>query len=327
MNEDNTTNDNLDDFSAEFFGTSSPAPKSDSEELKVETSEETSIEEETHVEDSAEVEETLVEDASNETDEEHDDDVPRLKGKKKTAQDRIDEVTKARREAEREIERLKAELEKFSAPKEKPAETEGPKATEDGRPTPDDLDADGNPKYALGEFDPEYLIDLQDWRLEFRLNEIAKKEKEQEIAQKQQEQASRLVNEWEGKLTEAEKEIPNVREKGQQLTEAFAELDAGYGEYLAQTIMQLEAGPAVMAYLADNLEEAQEAVSNGPMAATVFLGRLDAMLGAKQPKNLKPKVSSAPTPPPKLNRGSDGKFSVPPDTDDLSAFEKVFYKK
>jgi hypothetical protein len=92
--------------------------------------------------------------------------------------------------------------------------------------------------------------------------------------------------------------------------------------------MQLDNGPQIMDYLSQNIGEAQRIVASGPVAATLAIGKLDAMF-TKPPveKKSNKKVSDAPAPPTERARGSNGQFTVPPDTDDLDAFEKIFFQR
>ena len=89
-------------------------------------------------------------------DEQEESNALKLKPKKKTAQERIDELTAARRAAEREAEDLRRQLAERSQPK----EVETKEAVEaPAGPTPDDVDANGEAKYPLGEFDPGFIRD------------------------------------------------------------------------------------------------------------------------------------------------------------------------
>lgn len=245
----------------------------------------------------------------------------KLKPKKKSAQERIDELTAARRAAEREVEDLRRRLEeKDSQPKE--VETKAAPVVADG-PTPDDLSDDGEPKYPLGEFDPGYIRDLTRFTLQQERDAI----KAQEAAERQAEQERAAVAEiqrgWQERLAAAQESLPDIQEKGMALEATFESLDPAYGQYLAQTIMAMENGPQVLYYLSDHLEEAQAIVAGGPLKATLGLGELNAMFKNKAETPVK--VTKAPEPPQTLARGSGGKAEVPDDTDDLEAFAKKFY--
>jgi hypothetical protein len=82
-------------------------------------------------------------------------------------------------------------------------------------------------------------------------------------------------------------------------------------QILAKTIMQLDNGPSVMEYLADNLDEADRIVKMGTNVALLQLGRLDAMFIEPSVEELPPvKPTAAPRPPAALSRGSGGKATV-----------------
>jgi hypothetical protein len=86
--------------------------------------------------------------------------------------------------------------------------------------------------------------------------------------------------------------------------------------------MSMDYGPDVLYHLSTNLEEAKQIVNSGPARATIALGRLEARyaLQEDEKKQQKLKVSKAPTPPDRLNKGSMVSKEIPDDTDDLDAF-------
>jgi hypothetical protein len=131
-------------------------------------------------------------------------------------------------------------------------------------------------------------------------------------------------------LDKAEAEEPDIRENIRTLTEVFADIEPNYGEYLASTIMFSDYGPQIMNYLSQNIGEAQRIVASGPAAATLALGRLESKFIAstqQEEKRNTRQVSNAAPPPTERARGRGGQFTVAPDTDNLDAFEKEFYKK
>lgn len=324
---DNTTvavdTDNLNDFELLFNGKAEAAPEEKEPVAPVEP------------EDVPENDDTPEDDSLAPSDSEDAVDIPdddqeesktlKLKPKKKSAQERIDEVVANWRQTERELEKALAKLEEKERPKEvgKPVETTADIVK--GEPTPDDLDENGDVKYPLGDFDPKYIKDLMKFTFEKEANEAkAKQEAEQRRALEEQAKAE-LRNEWQEKLTEAEKVYPDLQQKGMRLDSVVANLDPSYGEYLAETIMSLDNGPEVLYYLSDNLEEAKRLVASGPLKATVGLGELNAMFKKKAESPVK--VTKAPEPPADRARGTNGRFEIPDDTDDLEAFAKKFYNK
>lgn len=315
----------LDDFSAEFFGQTSDTPTEATEEVKPEDQE---------IDAPETNEDTQPEDDALEQDDETDElqqEEPAPKPKKNRFQERIDELTTARREAERREQALAAKLEALEAKfnqNEKP--TPAPQVKEDTGPQPTDTNDDGSEKYPLGEFDPNYIRDLTRHELSQQLKA------QQEATAKDQERLkieaaqAQLQTEWNEKITPAQERYPDFQEKGQQLVDSFSDLDPAYSQYLANTLMEMEYGPDVLYYLASNPDEAQKIIKSGATKATIALGRIESKfaLAEAEKQIARPKVSQAPTPPSHLNKGSDtAKPAIRGDEDDLDLFEKEFLKK
>lgn len=302
--------DNLDDFAKLLSGKAKPA--------------EEAISEDPAIEDDIPEEDTL---APEDTEAEEEDDVEDVKPepkKKKSAQERINELTRERREAERREAELIKRLENLeSKGKTEPTAV----VTEAKAPTPDDVDAEGNPKYPLGEFDPGFARD----NVKFILAEERKQmEAEAAIKQRQaaeQQEFEKISSAWAQKIENIEERLPDFAEKGAELQEAFIDIDPVHGDYLASTIMSLEYGPEVLYYLAENLDVAEKIIKMNPVAATIQLGRLETQFIPK--KESKPKVSNASEPPPVTTRGTGSKSQVPVDSldTDLDSFADVFFKK
>jgi chemotaxis protein histidine kinase CheA len=314
--------DNLDDFSALMFGSAKPA--SEPAEEPKEPAVEDNVPEDVP-EDSVEVDADVEVDEDDLTPEPE----PEVKPKKKTAQDRINELIAKQREAERTAEAEKsarASLEAKLAALEAalPKTPEAPKPEPEGKPSATALNEDGTMKYPLGEFDPTFISDITRWTIDSVTKERQVEAQRAAQAQAEQQANAELEQHWQGKLAEAEKVIPDLRTKGQELVGTFADLNPDYGQFLAQTIMQMDAGPEVLYHLANHLDEAQAIINKGPVGAALALGRLEARFAkGEQPK---PRVSSAPKPAP-TTRGVAIGGSVPGDTDDLDAFSAAFFAK
>jgi hypothetical protein len=322
-------NDDLDAFSNELFGTPSEPAKEKPAAVEPgnEDADDTSTADDTGA----------TNDQSNDEDEgEQEPEVSDEKPRKKSAQERISELTAARREAERQAKEWEERFNNLIKNKEPDKEetTEAPAATnENGAPDPDELNEDGTPKYPLGEYDPNYLRD--------NLRHIFAEEREAERRQQEEENRRKQIVDartelqvsWESKLQEAEgrEEMADIREAGVNLVEALSDLEPTYGDFLATTIMGMEMGPEVFYHLANNVDEARKIADAGGIAATIALGALQERIRASKNQengNPKPRVSKAPEPPTNLSRGSHGRFETPDDTDDLDAFaEKLFGKK
>lgn len=284
--------------------------------------------------DSPDAEEAEDEDEGDDESDDESDDNPEpepepKKGKgKKSAQERINEITKRARESERREAALIQRLEALEAREREVSKQEPLKeALPQGAPNPDELDAEGNAKYPLGPYDPEYILALSRYTVELEYKAKEEKAAQEAEARKIAEQQQALKNDWSDKVAKAEEEIPDLRDHIEDLVTAFSSLEPAYGEYLATTIMTSENGPAIMEYLSQNIGEAQNIVRSGPAAATLAIGRLDARLS----KPLRPneeekrkKVTSAATPPAQVTRGRKGHNTVREDTTDLAAFKRDF---
>lgn len=89
----------------------------------------------------------------------------------------------------------------------------------------------------------------------------------------------------------------------------------------------MEKGPEVLYYLSNHPEEAISIVNSGAQRATLALGRIESRFLQNEQQAPKIKVTQAAPPPVARARGTNGAFiAVAPDTDDLEAFEKEFFK-
>lgn len=318
---ESTVDDDLDTFSDVFFGRKAPDDEqASSEKVETDTTED-DAQEDTQPEDDTlandEDEDEVVEEAPEDA---------QPKPKKNRFQERIDELTAGKREAERKAADLEARLAKLEQTS-KPAPIV--EAAENTGPTPEDTNEDGTDKYPLGEFDPNYIRDLTRHTLQTE-REALKKEEEEKAQQTEMEaQRAALQTSWEEKLVPAQERYPDFREKGEALVDSFSGLEPAYAEYLTATLMSMEYGPDVLYYLSKNPAEAHAIVNSGATKATIALGRLESKFAfAEEEKQRRPKVSQAPTPPVHLNKGSAVvKVEVPDDTDDLDAFANKFFDK
>lgn len=294
--------DDLDVFEKEFYGTAkpedTPVPEQKAEEVGGEDAPKPEAEE-TPDESSEDIKS---------------DDEKREEKPKNRAQERITELANKNRELQQELEALKK-----AAP-----EKEEVVKTEVVRPTPDDKDADGNEKYPLGEFDPQFILDLADYAVETKTQakevEAAIKAKEQEALAAREE----LDVKWQTQVETVTEKYEDYHEKTAELEGAFRDLDPAYGEYLATTIMGMDAGVDVLYYLSENIDEAVRITKLGPVGATIALGKIEARFDKTEETKKAPRLSKAPDPAP-TNKGTATTSALRPDTDDLDAFEKQFY--
>lgn len=326
--------DDLDAFEADFYGTAKVVVEDAEDDPEIEGHDGDDAPE---IEDDKPEAEDEDGDAEPDGEEDEPEEKPKPKGKK-SFKDRIDELTadkyeerRAREAAEKKAADLEARLAKLEAGKvdnEKKEPTLREKLPDDA-PHPDARGEDGELLYPLGDYDPQYIADLSRYAAKMELakarEEAEKEDRERAFAAEKQQ----IADNWAEKLDEFEAEVPEVRENIKGLTDAFQSLEPSYGEYLAMTIMGLDHGVEVMHYLSKNIAEAQRLVAQGPLGATLALGRLEAKFeknAAEQEEKRQQKVSKAPKPPEAVSRGQGGRFTIRGDTDDLDAFEREFLK-
>lgn len=341
MNEVNVPDD-LDDFESVFYDKKAKLPETEAEETpdEPEADEAEADQDEvdpvdTEADEDAEAE---AEDDGTEEEDEEGEDQPEItlpKKNRKSAKERINELTtekyaeKARAdELLRRVTELEGRLTKSEKEEEVP---QARKAELDGKaPAPDDRREDGELVYPMGEFDPKFIADLTRHVIAKETGELKAKNAEEARARVEQEEADRLMTAHETRLSEAEKDYSDIRPKIATLEAEFSTLDPQFGVFLAQTIMGMDLGPHVLYYLANNVGEARQIVASGPTNATLALGRLEARIQSAMNKEQKatPAVRQSNAPPPVVtSRGSGVRVAVNPDTDDLDAFEHLFFVK
>lgn len=328
--------ENLEDFEAKFYNKEEKTeePVEDTEDDTLATEEDTDAPE---GDEDPDTEEDSEDEGESDSDEDESEPEAKSKGKgKKSFQERINELTRKAREEERakiaeqhEKQELLRRLESLEASLTKDSKSQTVKENlPQGAPSPDAVGEDGEPIYPLGEFDPTFIRDLTKFTIEEERKSMKEEAAREAETQKIEAAKAELKNSWENKLTAVEEEIPEIREHITDLVGAFQNLEPSYGEYLAMTIMQSDVGPEIMEYLSQNIGEAQKIVGSGPTAATLAIGRLEAKLARTiESDTPNKKVSDAPAPPARMAKGRRQTGTVKPDTEDLSAFEREFYKK
>ena len=220
--------------------------------------------------------------------------------RKPSVQERIDEVTRARRQAEREAEYWRNEALKSREPQAPQPQQQ----TQDDEPNPEN--------YAYGEGDAQFIRDLA--RYETR-REFAAQARQQQA----QTAAQTVEQDWNKRQQDFAKSAPDY----------FEAIDGDWpcSETMADAIRTSDDGAAVAYHLAKNPDEAHRLAGLNPLAQVREIGRLEARLSATratpEPSPQIKLVSDAPSPTPQL-RGNGGKFKPAPDTSDFSAFEAAF---
>lgn len=216
---------------------------------------------------------------------------------KKTAQDRINEVTAARREAERERDYWRnAAISGQPAPNNRAA----PEHPRDAPPQPE--------AFVYGESDPGYVVALAKYE--------AKREIRQEYeARDQVQRQTANLSTFDQKVAE---QFPDGEPEG---LASLRTLPAIRSE-ITDVIFTSDKGPQIAAHLGDN-PSALRRLEGLPAHMVGFeLAKIEASFAAPPPPK---RVTSAPDPAPKA-RGGGGQFSVSPDTTDFAAFERLAAK-
>jgi hypothetical protein len=210
------------------------------------------------------------------------------KPKGKSVQERIDEITAARREAEREAEYWRSKA------LDKQPETQS-EAQPDAEPDPEN--------YEFGEADPRYLKD------------IVRHEMRQELAQKRQRASvasavEKLDANYSQRLESVKDELPDYDEK---VTQSAKRGEWPLPPLLAIASKESEVGPKVLYHLATNREEAIAISRLSPIEQAVAFGRLEAkFLGAPA---VQPNIATnSPEPAPARTKG--GQFAPSSGLDD-----------
>lgn len=217
---------------------------------------------------------------------------------KKTAQDRINELTRKAREAEREREywREAALSGRVSALESRQAQVH----PRDTAPNPDD--------FAGGDIDPRFMIAQ------------AKFEAKQEIrAEQQAEQQARTTQERVQSFIARESSFfPEGESDGLSAYKSMPHINP----VVQDVVLTSDKGPLLAEYFGDN-PAALHRLSALPAHMMGFeLAKIEAGLGTTPAPAPSPnRLTQAPSPAPKP-RGVSGQFSVAPDTNDFGAFEK-----
>lgn len=221
---------------------------------------------------------------------------------KKDFQSRIDEVTRARREAEREAKYWRDVAMGKVQPE--PKQPEGPKA-----PNPDDFE--------LGDLDPRYVQAVIAHEVKQGITK-GLDEIRGTVAQDTARQAQARV--WEARQAEARAEFADYDDKVISGAHNWP-----CTEEMAEAIRTSDVGGKVAYHLASNPAEAHRIAELSPIAQVREIGRLEARYeGAKsQPKP----TTSAPTPPKGQARGAGGQFESNASTTDFAAFEAMANRK
>lgn len=205
------------------------------------------------------------------------DDKPRDEKGRFVPQERVNEITRARREAERRAEALEREL--ATLRQQQPAQHQPQNS--DKPPSIADYD------YDLDRFTAamtEYAVKQADARAESRITTKAQQERQQNMQRTYAERAAKYAA-----------DNPDFDKSIDELGRAIR-----FSPEVVEAIAASEHGPAVAHYLAQHLDEADEVSRLPSHLAALKLGRIEAQVSAPKTKP----VTNAPQPPPTLGGGS-----------------------
>jgi hypothetical protein len=227
---------------------------------------------------------------------------------KPTVQQRINELTRLRREAEAREADLRERLARLEGAA-KPQEQTKP--AEDAEPDPSDA-----AKYPYGELDKGYLRDFAAYTARQEHKRLQAEAEQQRKAQEAQQQQ----NDVRGKIQAMARRGEGKYEDFQDTINAAAAAGAQLSPELALLLAESDVGEDVVYHLAKHPDEAKALVAKAPLAMAAAFGKLEARFTKTEEK--KPAATQAPPPPSHDARGANGRFSVTADTDDFAAFER-----
>lgn len=210
--------------------------------------------------------------------------------RKRGAAKRIDELTRNWRQAERERDYLKGQLDAVRQPE--------PQKVAPGKPT---LEQHG--------FDQEkYLDALADWKIDER----AKKDSQRQATEKQQ-------TERQTKVTGLQKQLQAGAVKYEDFQDVVTNPDLPLPTHVVEAAMELgDATADVLYFLGKNPEKAAEIANMTERGAAIALGRIEASLAKPvATPSPAPQVSRAPPPTPVVGN----RASVDKDPEKMSADE------
>jgi hypothetical protein len=218
------------------------------------------------------------------------------KGRFEGYQNRINEITRARREAERRAEaveqrarELEQRLQSLEGTQRQPAES----------------------------LNPEQFTDYNEYvrAIAKQAADDARKAVEQQFRQQESQRSQQEMAEAFGRReAEYAKSHPDY-------ADAVADLGRSvrYPQEVIEVIATSDHGPAVLHHLATHLDEADRLARMRPHLAALHLGRLEAQLTAPKPKP----VSNAPAPAPRVNGGA----AITKNPDDMTTEEWVAWRR
>ena len=209
-------------------------------------------------------------------------------------QERVNEITRARREAERRADALERELATLRQPAQhQPQSDEAPPSIVD------------------------FNYDQDRWAA--AMTQYAVKQAERNVSQRfqqndMQRHQQQLAEQFDERSREYAAANPGFEDRLADLGR-----NVQFNPYVVEVIGSSEHGPAVVDYLAQHLDEADRIARLQPHLAALHLGRIEAKVSAPKPKP----VTNAPNPPPTL---SGGKATVTKNPDEMTQAEWLAWR-
>lgn len=210
---------------------------------------------------------------------------------KKSAKERIDELTWRLRETERQLAQARGQTPAHPAQEAQPT---------DGKPDPQ--------AYENGVSDPQYIEDLTDWKAA----QTVERHFSQREAQAKQQTGVQTFKQ------RVQEQFPDGEPDGLRAILSMPTLPGAVQEVL----MESEIGPKLADYLGENQRELARLSALPPIQQARELTKLEQKL-ATPPAPPQKIATDAPEPAPTL-RGAGGRFRVAPDTSDFAAFEAQY---
>lgn len=260
---------------------------------------------------------------SDDPDEDNEDPVEnkdKFKRKKKVAQQRIAELTKYRRTAEKALE---AERQHTTALEERltilekkltPAEED---VTNKEQSDQDDVGAPDPAKYNYGELDPKYVSDLTDYRVDKRLAKDKAAQEETQQTQAAEQQAKELETRYSDKIVEGNK---TYKDFDKVVVEAAENNEYPLTQETAMMALESPVGHHVMYKIASNPKLAKKLAGLTVIQQARAFGRIEAQFSSKDASRKKKTPNT--TPPPKHRSGGSGISVIDPAKENFADFEK-----
>jgi len=239
---------------------------------------------------------------------------------KKSAAERIGDLTAARRSAEREADSQRTRAERAEAELAALKSGKTPLTTQDDTATSDPASPDPS-QFDYGELDPKYIAALARYETAQALK-----------AQRAEDDKARQTQAADARRQELGTKQDALVKAGVKLHDDFDEVvmqgakDGKWelSQHLGELLLDSEFGAQIAYELAKDPDEAARVAKLSPVDQAKFLGRQEAKFeAAKSSQGKPPKAPQAP-PPPKTPRGNSGSSKTGADSEDFASVEAAW---